>query len=127
VTFTIGNRPPSITSNAVDVESGCVESSSCCRVAEGYCDANSATVSGLRSLPSRWADADGDPISVAVAAVGPYTPAQPLVCTPDQCSLEISIAPTTVCVSTPVTYLPTTVTDGLASTTGSLPSRVDCI
>jgi hypothetical protein len=126
VTFTIGNRPPTITSNAVDVESGCVYSESCCRIVEGYCDMNSATISGVRQLPSRWADADGDPISVQVSSVGNYTPVQPLVCLPDACALDVSIAPTTVCLDSAVTYLPTTITDGLASTTGSLPIQVTC-
>jgi hypothetical protein len=93
---------------------------------EGYCDVNTATVSGTRSVPSRWEDPDGDPISVEVAVAGNYAPVQPLVCMPDACVLDVSIAPTTVCMASPVTYLPTTVTDGLASTSGSLPIRLSC-
>lgn len=126
VTFTIANRPPSITSTLPAVLGGCLFTESCCRVVEGYCDMNWGDVSGIRQVPSRWADPDGDPISVEVAPSGVYTPAQPLVCTPDACVLEVSIAPTSVCTRSVVAYLPTTVTDGLASTSGSLPIQIIC-
>lgn len=127
VTFTIGNRPPTFTSTAVFSASGCTPTNRCCRSPEGYCDVYWADISGTRSVSSRWADPDGDPIFVAVDTAGVYTPVQPLVCASDACVLVISIAPASVCSESQVTYLATTVTDGVAPTTGSLPIQLSCL
>lgn len=126
VTFTIGNRPPSLTSTAVHVEGGCVPTSECCRWVEGLCEAYRSTAPGGTAVPSRWTDPDGDPLSVQVDAAGSYAPVQPLVCAGEACALEIAIGETLFCEATPVTYLPVTLSDGSASTAGSLPVRVAC-
>jgi len=126
VAFTIANRPPSITSTSTYTDSSCAASATCCRTVEGTCEAYLSTAPGTASVPYRWADPDGDPISVEAGAVGSYTPVQPLVCVPSACVLEVAIAPMTVCLQSTVTYLPTTVGDGLATASGSLPMQVTC-
>ncbi len=126
VSFVIGNRAPVITSATAFVVDACLQTASCCRVVEGICDVNWAVPVPSVSVPSRWNDPDGDPISVEVSAAGSYTPEPPIVCVPAECVLDVAIGQAQVCASTAPTYLPTAVSDGLSSTTGSLPMQVTC-
>lgn len=127
VTFTILNRPPSITTTATHVVSDlCVESSACCLGPPSECIRYSAVaLAGTSTVTGRWWDPDGDPLDVQVAAAGSITPEQPLVCVPDACALRLHLAEVAVC-GTFTTTLPTTVTDGVASASGSLPVRRGC-
>jgi hypothetical protein len=128
VTFTIGNGPPALTTTAVHVAGGCTVTAECCRTVDGVCENYRSTAPGSTVVPSRWEDPDGDPFSVEVGAAGIYTPVQPPVCASEACPLEIAIDETSFCASTstPVTSLPVTLSDGAASTEGSLPVQVAC-
>jgi hypothetical protein len=126
VTFGIGNRAPTITSTAAVTPGGCSYSSSCCLTSGGECIYFSATAGPYTvTVPSRFADPDGDPIDVQVGSAGTVTPVQPLVCSPSDCALVLDIAATHVC-GTRTTTLPLTVTDGAAAVSGTLDVHWDC-
>jgi hypothetical protein len=128
VTFTIGNRAPTVTSTADHVVSGsCSLAQGCCRSGPDECLAWNYDASAVSTtVPSRWADADGDPIDVRVAAHAEITAAQPLVCRPSQCALTLSVRPMLVCGEETMS-LSTVITDGAGSTPPTaLPVRRRC-
>ncbi len=125
--FTIGNRPPSISSTAThQVSASCNESGACCQGPVSECTRFWASAEAGSSLvPPRWSDPDGDPLSIQVAASGAVTPVQPLVCTPATCALQLGLGIVNVCGSTSTSHS-TVITDGLASASGTLTVERRC-
>ncbi len=128
VTFTIGNRPPAITSVAAHVVSGsCTSTGGCCRSGGAECLTYYATALARTSVvPSRWSDPDGDPLDVRAAPAGFVTPAQPLVCTPAECALSLELAAVSLVCESKTSTLATEVSDGLAGVSGALPVERAC-
>jgi len=130
VSFTIGNRAPSITATPVDLHPGCGTGACCkelkdpetglwdCVAWDGWWAGGSTTVTG------RWLDPDGDPLDVTVTGA----PAQ--VCTPSTCALPFNYAGETVCVigvrTDPTPVYATTAADGAASASASITMNVMC-
>ncbi len=129
-TFEILNRPPVITSTSTVAVRGCT-TSTCCRYAPpadgGGCELQ-AGISAAQTVivPSRFDDPDGDPIDVQASSAGGVTPTQPFVCTPPACDFPLSLAEARVC-GTSTSYVPTTISDGAGSASGTIAVERNCL
>jgi hypothetical protein len=120
VAFEILNRPPVITSDSLIVpELGCSATTCCtwsgteCMKYEGVFSAQTVIV------PSRFDDPDGDPIDVHASSVDGITQTEPFVCTPPDCDLTLSLADWSLCSGT-LTWVPTTISDGVGSASSTI-------
>jgi hypothetical protein len=128
VHFTIGNRPPVITSTDPHVSSSACTVTGCCHSVpgEGCLLERGTAPAASTSVPSRWSDPDGDPLEVEVGASATIQQARPLVCASDPCPLELDLAEQGgICGDTTET-LSIAVTDGAASASDLLPVRREC-
>ena len=128
VQFTIGNRPPVITSTAPYVSRLACTFTGCCNYvpAEGCLLKETTSLAGTDTVPSRWSDPDGDPIDVRVAAGPTITPVQPLLCLPPACALTMNLVAAPGICGDIVETLTMSVTDGVDVTSGSLPVQRTC-
>lgn len=120
-TFTIGNRPPSITSTAPILWGDRCTVVGCCAFDPGEgCVEDRFDVGPFQSFVSaRWTDPDGDPIRVQVGGGS-------AVCTPPACSVPVDFKGVTgVCGSYSTTWT-TSVTDGADSASASFPVVFGC-
>lgn len=117
--FYILNAPPTLTTTSVTVTSYC-NYGGCCRSSPEGCEAIGASAAaGSETVGVAWTDPDGDPLSITLAAGGSITPTPPFACTASGCEVPLTLAATSIC-EVRTTTLPSTGTDGLATTTGSL-------
>ncbi len=126
VSFAILNRAPSITSTAVFSFRGTCTRGTCCVSNGGECINWSWSFQATtKTVPSRFADPDGDPLDVVVGSSGGVTAVQPLVCLPAACDVVLSYPQMSVCGVESAT-LPLSAGDGAATTTGSLVTEWYC-
>jgi hypothetical protein len=100
VSVTIGNRAPIVTPAGDHVVAGqCAPTSTCCEAWKSTCLTYGSDAAAVVSVvPTRWEDPDGDPLEISAPVVtGPFTPALPLVCLPQECAPELTISAASVC------------------------------
>lgn len=130
VTFTIANRPPSITATPpvfVNV-TGCSGTLTCCdwgtdpETGQPECYFYEDEYgSGSTTVTGRWSDPDGDPLAVTVAGETSQ------VCTPGACAVGITYGGAITCGTSPDETRATTAGDGVATASASLTVRPLCI
>ncbi len=121
VTFTIGNRAPSITSSDPHLVASACSPLTCCRFVpgEGCMEWKGDLPAVSTNVPSRWSDLDGDPLDVQIGESG-------VVCVGATCTVPLGLPPMAGVCGVVTQNLAMSVSDGGTTTPGLLPLSREC-